>query len=155
MGEPRTTREALIAQMLGELDQLLTRTETLPKTVADAEAKLASTVTVLNEAGDKYRMAVTAFTQEAREELTEYLERKASEVAAKTVEEQRAALQEAARAAFRFEATERAAQLGNSLTQAAKEFRRSMGSRLLEHGITAVLASTLTAVMVLLLLKSS
>ena len=89
-------------------------------------------------------MAITAFTDEARTELVEFLQRKAGEVAAKTVEEQRTAMQEAARAAFRSNASDRAEQLGIALGQAAKEFRRSMGSRLIEHGLTALLAAGLT-----------
>ena len=124
MPDPRTTREALIAELLGDLDALYARAERLPLAVAECEAKLNGTVTALNEAGDKYRLAVTAFTEQARTELTEYLQRKAGDVAAKTVEEQRAALHEAARAAFRSEASDKAAQLGISLSQAAREFRR-------------------------------
>lgn len=153
MAEPRTTREALIAELLGDLDTLYARAERLPQAVADSEAKLIGTVTALNEAGDKYRLAVTAFTEQARTELTEYLQRKAGDIAAKTVEEQRAALQDAARAAFRSEASDKAAQLGVSLGEAAREFRRSMGSRLLEHGFTALLSSMLTAGLVLYIVR--
>lgn len=153
MADPRTTREALIAELLGDLDTLYARAERLPQAVAESEAKLIGTVTALNEAGDKYRLAVTAFTEQARTELTEYLQRKAGDIAAKTVEEQRAALQEAARAAFRSEASDKAAQLGVSLSQAAREFRRSMGSRLLEHGITALLSSMVTAGLVLYIVR--
>lgn len=153
MAEPRNTREALIAEMLGELDVLLSRVEKLPQAVADAEAKLVGTVASLNDAGDRYRLAVTAFTEQARTELTEYLQRKAGDVASKTVEEERSAMQEAARAAFRSEASDKATQLGIALGQAAKEFRRSIGSRLLEHGLTAALASILTASLVLYIVR--
>ena len=153
MADPRTTREALISQMLGELDTLFARAERLPQAVVESETKLIETVNALNEAGDKYRLAVTAFTEQARTELTEYLQRKAGGIAAKTVEEQRAALQEAARAAFRSEASDKAAQLGISLSQAAREFRQSRGSRLLEHGITALLSSLVTGGLVLYIVR--
>ena len=153
MAEPRTTREALIAELLGDLDTLLARAEEIPQTIADSEARLAGTIAALDNAGDKYRLAVTAFTEEARTELTEYLQRKSAEIAVKTVEEQRAAMQEAARAAFRSEASDKAAQLGESLSRAAQEFRRSMGSRLAEHGLTALLSSVLTATLVLLIVR--
>jgi hypothetical protein len=153
MNGPRTTREALIAEVLGDLDALLTRVEALPAVVAAAEEKLIGTVTALNDAGDKYRMAVTAFNEQAKADLTEYLDLKAAQVSAKTVEEQRAALQEVARLAFRSEASDKAASLGLVLGDAAKEFRRSVWSRLWEHAITAVLASGFTAGLIFVILK--
>ena len=149
MAEPRTTREALVAELLGDLDSLLTRVEALPHAIANAQAKLTGSVAGLDSAGDKFRMAVTAFTSEARGELTDFLERKAGEVASRTVDEQRAAIQEAARAAFESAAFDKASQLVIALGQAAKEFRRATLSRLLEHGLIAVVASLLTAGLVL------
>ena len=80
MNSPRTAREALIAEMLGDLDLLLDRVEALPALVASAEERLTSTVTALDNAGDKYRMAITAFTEQAKTELSEYLDRKTIEV---------------------------------------------------------------------------
>ena len=148
MNGPRTAREALIAEVLGDLDGLLTRVEALPAMVAGAEGRLSGTVAALDEAGDKYRLAVTAFTEQAKADLSEYLDLKtahAAELAAKTIEEQRAALQEAARVAFRSEASDKAASLGVALGEAAKEFRRSMWSRMMEHADTALIATTFTA----------
>jgi hypothetical protein len=145
---PNTTREALIAEILGELDGLLARVEALPDKVASAELKLTATVAALADASDKYRLAVTAFNEEAKQELAEYLERKAGQIAAKTVEEQRAAIQEAARLAFRSEASDKAASLGVALGQAAKEIRQARGTRLLEHALTALVTSIFTSGMV-------
>lgn len=56
---PRVSREALIAEMLGDLDTLVTRIETLPSTSAGAQDRAAGAVASLNGAGDKYRLAVT------------------------------------------------------------------------------------------------
>lgn len=153
MNGPRTTREALIAEVLGDLDALLARVEALPAVVAAAEEKLIGTVAALNDAGDKYRMAVTAFNEQAKADLTEYLDLKAAQVSAKTVEEQRAALQEVASLAFRSEASDKAASLGLVLGEAAKEFRRSVWSRLWEHAITALLASGFTAGLIFAIVK--
>lgn len=156
MSGPRTTREALIAELLGDVDGLLARVEALPAVVAGAEEKLSTTAKTLEDAGDKYRLAVTAFTEQAKAELSEYLDMKsgqAAQVASKTVEEQRAALQEAARLAFRSEASDKAANLGVVLGEAAKEFQRSMWSRLIEHAVTALIASGFTASLVYLIVK--
>jgi len=145
---PRTTREALIAELLGDLDGLLARIEALPALVDDAESKLSSTITALDEAGDKFRLAVTSFTEQAKADLAEYLDLKtvqAAQTAAKTVEDQRAALKEAAQMAFRSEASDKATSLGIALISATKEFRRSIWLRLIEHAVTALIASCLTA----------
>jgi len=142
---PNTTREALIAEVLGELDGLLARVEALPEKLADAENNLSATVAVLADAGDHYRLAITAFNDQAKAELTEYLERKAGQIAAKTIEEQRAAMQEAARHAFRSEASDQAASLSVAMGRAAKEFRRSSRARLVENALIALLASVCTA----------
>ena len=145
---PNTTREALIAEVLGELDGLLARVEALPDRVSSAESRLMATVAALNGAGDQYRLAVTAFNQEAKQELTEYLERTAGAIAARTVEEQRAAMQESARLAFRSEASDKAASLSVALGQAAKEIRQARWSRLFEHALTALVTSIFTSGMV-------
>jgi hypothetical protein len=148
MSGPRTSREALIAEMLGEVDALLSRIEALPAVAAKTEERISGAAAALADAGDKYRLAVTAFTEEVKAELTEYLERKAGAIAAQTVEEQRAAMQEAARQAFQFEAFEKAANLGIGLAAAAKAFHRAKRSRLIEHAMTALVASGFAAALV-------
>lgn len=156
MSGPRTAREALIAELLGDVDGLLSRVEALPALVAGAEDKISGTVKALEDAGDKYRLAVTAFTDQAKADLAEYYDLKtalAAQSAAKTVEEQRDALQEAARQAFRSEASDKAASLGAALGEAAKEFRRSMWSRMMEHAVTALIASAFTAGLVYAIMK--
>ncbi|MDF0606763.1 hypothetical protein HZU77_014030 [Neisseriaceae bacterium TC5R-5] len=153
MSAPRTTREALIAEMLGDLDTLLARVEALPDLVSSSEKKITDTVAALEDAGDKYRMAVTAFNEQAKTDLAEYLDRKTAEISSKTVEEQRAAIQEAARLAFRSEASDKATSLGLVMSEAAKEFRRSMWSRLIEHAVTALIASGFTASLIYVILK--
>ena len=147
MNAPRsnTVREVLIAEAFGELDGLLARVEALPGMVASAEHSLTATVAALTDASDKYRMAVSAFNEEAKQELTEYLERTAGAVTAKTVEEQRSAMKEAARLAFRSEASDKAASLGIALGHAAKEIRQARWSRLFEHALTALVTSIFTA----------
>ena len=76
MAAPNTAREALIAEMLGDLDSIIQRAEGLPAMVDAAEGKLTATAKALESAGDKYRLAVTAFNEEAKAELSEYLDGK-------------------------------------------------------------------------------
>jgi hypothetical protein len=145
----RTAREALIAEMLGDIDGLMARIESIPAIVAGAEEKIAGTVAALNEAGDKYRLAVTAFTEQAKAELSEHLDRQQARIAANTVEEQRAAIQEAARLAFRKEAASEAAALGAALTDTTKEIRKARKLRLLDQAIVALVSSGVTCAVVL------
>ena len=72
MSGPRTTREALIAEVLGDLDGLLARVEALPALVDGAESKLSGTVAALDDAGDKFRLAVTAFTEQAKADFLDH-----------------------------------------------------------------------------------
>ncbi|MDC6409540.1 hypothetical protein LOD50_10450 [Xylella fastidiosa subsp. multiplex] len=156
MTSPRTTREALMAELLGDVDKLLARVEALPVMVAAAEEKMTSTAKALEDAGDKYRMAVTAFTEQAKTDLSEYLDMKSDQaglIATKTVEEQRATLQEAALLAFQSEASDKAASLSLVLSKAAKDFRRSMWTRLIEHAVIALVTSGFTASLVYLIVK--
>ena len=138
-------REALLAQALGDLDSLLARVVSVSATVDGSEKRLQGTVSALEKAGDSYRMAITAYTESAKADLIEFTQRKGQQLADYTLEELRVSMQAAASAAFRTEASDKAAQLAIALGRAAKEFRRSMWSRLLEHAITAFIASACTA----------
>jgi hypothetical protein len=156
MNAPRTAREALIAEMLGDLDVLLARVETIPALIAGAETQFSGTLAALDDAGDKYRTAVKAFTEQAKADLLNYQDIKradAAREATKTIDEQRAAIQEAAREAFRIEVKDHAVKLGTVLNDAAKVYRRSMWTRIMEHGITAIIASGFTAVLVYTILQ--
>lgn len=153
MGDPRNVREALIAELLGDVDKILTRLEALTPAVASAEKGVLDSVAALESAGDRYKSVITTFSDKAKADLGDYLDRKTHQATVQTVDEQRAAMQEAARHAFRSEASDKATALGISLGEAAREFRRSMWSRVLEHGLTAVLASLLTVSLAHWLLK--
>ncbi len=141
MREPRTTREALVAQMLDELDILLTRVEQLPTAIAEAEKRVAATTQILNEAGDRYRYAVTAFTDEAKSVLTEYVRRKAAETVMEN--EQCAGVEDIVRRVLH---AERAilAEPPNRCEKPHAECFRTRRFYLVEHGLTAVFASLVT-----------
>lgn len=148
MNAPRTMKEAYIAELLGDLDGLVGRVEALPGVVSAAEQRLAVTMQALTDGSDKYRMAVTAFNEQAKADLSDFLDKKAAQVnkrndqvVARTIEEQRAAIQEIARLAFQAQASQRS------------DSTNSMGSRLIELGITALAASGLTASFVWLILR--
>lgn len=95
-GNATTMRETLVQYALEEVDNLLTRTETVSATL---EARAAA----LEAAGAKYKDGLAAVTTSAKNDLKGF----SGHASAKTVEEQRVALEEAARLAFHNEAAER------------------------------------------------
>jgi hypothetical protein len=100
MAGPRTTREALIAEVLGDLDGLISRVEALPSLVASSEEKITATAKIIEDAGAKYRLAVLEFTEQAKGELSNHLEnstRKAEKITLDSFEKQKAAFQKVAK----------------------------------------------------------
>ena len=95
MNAPSTAREALIKELLGDMDVLLKRAEALPDQILDSESKIKSTVALIDAAGDRYRLAGTAFNEQAKRDLSEFAEHKIQSIAqatAKSLEEHRASL---------------------------------------------------------------
>lgn len=69
---PRTAKEALLAELLGDVDTLLERLE-------KADQGIRQTVAVLNDADERYRQAVSMFTEQAKAELGTWLDQKATQ----------------------------------------------------------------------------
>lgn len=153
--EPRFVREALFAQLHADLDDLLRRIESLPGAVSKLEMSMQATTGALAAGGDKYRAAVTALNDEAKTNLTQYMRLEASKVTTAATGEVTKAMQAAATAAFRSEASDKAAALAISLSQAAKEFNRSKWTRLGELVLACGLTSLTTAGLLFVLLRAS
>ena len=151
--ETRFTREALFAQLHSDLDDLLRRIESLPQTVSKVESSMQATTAALAAGGEKYRAAVTALNDEAKTSLTQYMRLEAAKATMAVTGELTAAMQSAASTAFRSEASDKAAELGIALAQAAKEFSRSKWSRLGELVLACGLTSLTTAGLLLVLLR--
>lgn len=134
MTKPNTTREALIAELLGDMDNLLSRVDALPAHISETENNLKKTLTALELGSDKYRMAITAFNEQAKQELSEYLDRKTSESINKIDKYQHEAIQETARMIL-------------------KESMQGKGSRIIETSLIAIAASSLTGLIVYFMLR--
>lgn len=147
--EPRTVREALAGLVLEELDGLTVKVEQLVETVNQAAQGVGTMTGALGTASDHFRLSVTAFTEQAKVELTSHLERKAEQVGQATAAEVRGMLigaaQAAAQEAFKSEAGDRAAALAKVLNSALIEFKAASRTRYIEHAFTAGIASLLTA----------
>ena len=151
MRAPQTSREALVAEMLGDLDGLLSRVEQLLVALNHSEKKTISTIKALDDAGDKYRDAVAAFNQQAKADLSEFMQEKAIDTALKTIEEQRAALQEIARTALQSVVKDSNESVKTVRRETARELHQTRIARLAEHTITAVVASGATTAILYML----
>jgi phage-related tail protein len=99
--EPRSMREAIAAELLGELDNLVNRVEQMQAGASLTQRQLQSTTDALTETAEKFRAAVSQYVDDARNELIDHIERRSASIVTRTVEEQRAAIQEIARLAVR------------------------------------------------------
>lgn len=108
---PRTMQAALVAELLEDAGRIVARAEQLPALVEGVETRLTRSADALNDAGERYRLAVTTFTNEAKTELAsqqDMHQATAARAAAKLLDDSRQAMHEAARAAFNIEGTHRA-----------------------------------------------
>lgn len=88
MSEPNSLREALIAEMMGDLSRLLERLEALPGLADSTEEKLIKTVRALETAGESYNQAVLAANLRSKNEMLAYLESLSTSITTKTIAEQ-------------------------------------------------------------------
>ena len=108
---PRTAKEALIAEMIGDMDNIISRLESIPSLLESSEDKLINTVEVLDEAGHRYKKTIIAFTEQAKKDLQDYFDLKNNDVLSKTAEEQRAIMQTIAKDIFQVEIADRASKI--------------------------------------------
>lgn len=134
---PRTVKEALMAEMIGDMDSLLSRLESMPSLLESSEDKLINTVDILDEAGHRYKKTIIAFTEQAKKDLQDYFDRKKNDVLLNTAEEQRAIMQKMAQDIFKNEIAARASQIKISSS-------RSLKSRFFELFFAGLVTAVLT-----------
>ena len=122
-GRASTVREAVAAQLLGEVDDLVLRLENVARTIQGQETSHEASAAALLEAAEQFKGAVTQFSEAATAHVRESVERHAHEVVTQTRAESAAAMQEAARQAWRTSAMDEADRLTQKLRAAAKHFQ--------------------------------
>lgn len=86
---PRTMRDALAAQVLGDIDVLLDKSDSAAATITAAVERLEVTIRRLEEAGESYNQAVMAANMRSKKELMAYLKTVTTATVSATVDEQR------------------------------------------------------------------
>lgn len=141
----KNMREALIAELLGDMERLSQQQE-------EILARMEKTAAIINTASDKYYQAVQEFTEAAKEDLGKFYEARVQDVQQASAGEIRASMQLAAREAFGQEASIASREQGKAaeglkqiVLQAIAPIKRLM------IGIAAAgaIASTLAIVVVL------
>jgi hypothetical protein len=141
MSEPNSLREALIAEMMGDLSRLMERLEALPGLVDSAEEKLIKTLRALETAGESYNQAVLAANLRSKKEMLAYLEALSTSVTAKTMAEQTALVQGLIRHAVSNEIIA----LKTAVAETNNRYRKSLWRRpFVMYYLTAILSSVIT-----------
>lgn len=146
---PRTMQAAFVAELLEDAGRIVERAEQLPALVDGVETRLTRSADALNDAGERYRQAVTTFTNEAKAELAtqqDMHQATAARAAAKLLDDSRQAMHEAARAAFNIEAAQ-------AMNQGAARSSRTPWTAVLTHCAAAAVASLGTALFFLTVMR--
>lgn len=118
-----TVREAIAAELFGEIDGLVLRLENIARVIQEHEGTEKESTAALIEAADNFRLAVTHFSQAATQDVREAVERHAHEVVTQNRAELTATMQEAARQAWRTSALDEADRLTQRLRALAGQFK--------------------------------
>jgi uncharacterized membrane protein YccC len=82
MATPKTTKEALIAEMLGDIDAMMQRIEQYPTILKAVETGLLESARTMETAGASIRKAAREYTEQAKESLQNFTAEKAAEIKA-------------------------------------------------------------------------
>jgi hypothetical protein len=138
VNEPRFRREALFAQLAGELDALLARVEQLPPLIDSASDELVGTI-------ERYEARIDALTAAAQANAMTYIVRRTKETADDSLRTQTTAMENAANALFDQKIAPRLAQLAATLDASIDRCSRARSHAWLFHAATAAVISVATA----------
>lgn len=117
MSNPPTTREALIAELLGDVSRVLDRVDVLIPAMDRARLDLADQLAA-------FEGQICMLTEKAKLSTAEHIARRTNEAATATVRQQTHAMTEAARAVLRTELEHPTRQFGRTLQELASSLQR-------------------------------
>ena len=154
MKAPATSRkEVLIAELLGEMDALLTRVDAVAPAIDAASARLLQSSQGLTASTDRYRQTTQAIVEQSQTSAVMHIVRRTNEVAQANLEAQTTAMQTAARALFQNEATSHLRDLSQALSAALDKARAPHWQHWLTHAMTAFATAAFTTALILLSLR--
>jgi len=146
MNRPSSAREALIAEALGDVAQLLDRVETVvPALEAARQALMQAGLQLAGRLG-AFEGRMAALTENAKTQAVQHIVRRTNELARQSLDAQTRAMSEAAQTLFRTEAGPALQRLAVPLQQLVERVDRPWVGWL-THAATAACASALTFVL--------
>lgn len=139
IGDPRTMRDALAAQVLGDIDTLLDKADAVAGAVNSSAAKMDETIRRLEGAGETYNQAVLAANMRSKKEMVAYLKTVTTTVVATTGDEQREIIRALLREALSDEIT--------ILKRSIAESSEANGSPLALRWVVTILICMFTALL--------
>ena len=140
MATPTTTREALLADALGDLGRLLDRTEAVKReTLATRQAMVKANDQLAKQLTD-FQGSVNAGTERVKSHIVNHVAARADYAARQSIEAQRQAMAHAATQAFKAELSPALHQLNTQVHVLSKAVDR-LWLNWLTHAATAGLAS--------------
>ncbi len=146
-------KEILIAELLGEVDTLLTEVGKLVPAIASVSAQLISSANGTKAAVEDYQVKTRAVANQAQISAVDHIIRRTNEVALKSLEEQTQAMKEAARTLFDKEVASRLRELSAVLNAALEKARAPNWINWLTHATTALVSAAATAALLLHVLR--
>ena len=143
MNGPGSAREALIAEVVGDLARLLDRAEALERSMALSRQALADAHSQLSDRLATFEAQVTSLTEKAKVQAAKHVVARTDEAARRSIDQQGRAMADAARVAFGAELGMTMQRLQSAL-QPLIGRRRRCWERWLAHAAVAATASAAT-----------
>lgn len=146
--DPRTMRDALAAQVLGDIDTLLDKLDATSVAVNGSSEKIQQTIRRLEEAGETYNQAVLAANMRSKKEMVAYLKTVTASVVSTTGDEQREVIRSLLREAISGEINTLKQALSESSATYRAPFITQWAGTIIIALITALITSASTVALI-------
>ena len=150
MSRPTTAREALVAELMGDVGTLLTRVEALTSTLDHSRGALTNAAAGVIASVESFRAEMEAISARAKVKAIEHIAKRTDEMASQSIVKQRDAIGQAARVILSQEIAPAVQRLIVAIERTVERSNRSY-EVWLTHGATAVLSAVCSAWLVYLL----
>lgn len=151
MNAPGSVREALMAEVIGDLGRLITKVEALQPAIAESRQTLIEANAQLGDRLAAFEAQMAALTEKAKIQVVKHIVARADDAARRSIELQSRAMADAARVAFGTELGASLQQLRWSI-QPLIDRREHPWERWLIHAATVAAAAAVTWALALFLL---
>lgn len=151
MSDPHNTREALMAEAVGDVGRMMRELAALVPMLEESRGAFLQAKDELSEALSGFETRVNAITNNAKAQTVKYMVMKADEVTKRSIDEQGRAMADAARVALGAEVGAMMQRWQATLQPVLRQLRTRRWEAALTHAATAVIASAATLALTLYL----